>query len=243
MMNRYSSALLSSSATTAGTGKRVAFLLAGCGSRDGSEITEAVSLMIALAQEGFSLSFFAPDRIQHHVLNHRSGAEDLTPRNMLDEAARIARGAIKPLAELRAQEHDALVIAGGFGVAKNLCNFAFEGAAAKLAPDARDALLNFMLAQKPLAALCIAPVLLALGAQELGWRGVRITLGDGSATDAIKAVEGWGATAIPCCSGKACIDSDRKFVTAPAYMIDGANSADIFACAKALVSGLCELLQ
>lgn len=107
---------------------RVAVVLAGCGAKDGTEITEAVALLISLSRKGLAFECFAPDRSMHHVVNHVSGVESVNEsRNQMEEAARIARGKIKPLASLQMHEFDALVIAGGFGVVKNLCNFAFAG--------------------------------------------------------------------------------------------------------------------
>jgi enhancing lycopene biosynthesis protein 2 len=49
-------------------------------------------------------------------------------RNVLLESARIARGNIKPLSELLANDFDAVFIPGGFGAAKNLSDFGIKGA-------------------------------------------------------------------------------------------------------------------
>jgi enhancing lycopene biosynthesis protein 2 len=223
--------------------QRVALVLAGCGSRDGAEITEAVSLLIALTQGKFEVHCFAPDRPQHHTLNHLTQAEEPGPgRNMLVEAARIARCEIQSLSELKVDQFGSLVFGGGFGVAKNLCNFAFAGADATLMPDVKEVLLPFLRAQKPVAALCIAPVLLGLAAREMGWKGARLTLGDGSAKDAIAALESWGARHVACRSGEACLDETHRLISSPAFMIDGANWADIYACATALTAKLRQLV-
>jgi enhancing lycopene biosynthesis protein 2 len=215
--------------------QRVALVLAGCGSRDGAEITEAVSLLIALTQAKLDVQCFAPDRAQHHTFNHLTKREEPGEvRNMLTEAARIARSDIEPLTALKAENFGSLVFAGGFGVAKNLCNFAFAGAEATLAPDVKEAILPFLRDKKPVAALCIAPVVLALAAREMGWKQAKLTLGDGSAKDAIAAIEKWGMQHVPCRSGEACVDENYRLISAPAFMIDNANWADIFACANAL---------
>lgn len=222
--------------------RRVALVLAGCGAKDGSEITEATSLLVALSQEGFEVQAYAPDRPQHHVIDHLRMAEVAgTQRNILEEAARIARGKVLPLPSLTADRADAIVFAGGFGAAKNLCTFAFAGADATLMGDVRDALVPFLKARKPAAALCIAPVVLALGAREIGARGARLTLGDGGAPS-VAAITAWGATHVPCAVDDCVIDEDLRFVSAPAYMYDDATPADIFASAKALVRGLRTLL-
>ena len=222
--------------------KNIAVVLAGSGAKDGAEITEAVSLLIALSQAGYGIQCFAPDRLQHHVVNHLTGEEEKSQqRNILVEAARIARGKILPLSQLSAAKFVGLAFGGGFGVAKNLCNFATEGVEAHIEADIKAVLQDFYRAKKPIAALCISPVLLALFARDASLKGVRITLGaDG--TPPVQAVKQWGLVHQPCPVTEACIDPQHKFVSAPAYMYDNASPADIFASAKALVAGLATLV-
>jgi enhancing lycopene biosynthesis protein 2 len=223
--------------------QKVAFVLAGCGARDGSEITEAVTAMVAFSQARFAVTFFAPARDTFHVVNHSKGDEVVgARRSMLDEANRIARGKVRPLSDLNVSEFDILAFSGGFGVAKNLCDFAFKGSNAHLAEDVRDVIFSFIDSQKVLCAMCIAPVLLGLAARDKGLSGARITLGTGSATDAVAAAQSWGCDVVPCASGEACVDSKNRFVTVPAYMVDDASPADIYACAQAMVRGVQRLV-
>jgi enhancing lycopene biosynthesis protein 2 len=223
---------------------RIALILAGCGAKDGTEITEAVSLLIALSQKGYSVRSFAPDRATHHVIDHLTGAEvPSDKRNQQHEAARIARGKVEALSSLKAGDFEAVVIAGGFGVVKNLCNFAFAGVDAALHDDVKSALLPFVQQNKVCAALCIAPVVLALLCREANRKGVRLTLGSGAARDAVATIEKWGAVHQPTRSGEACVDSEFGFVSAPAYMYDDATPADIMASASALVDGISTLIQ
>lgn len=218
--------------------KNVALVLAGCGAKDGAEITESVSLMIALSQAGLNVKIFAPDRDCFHVVNHLNNeVMQSSQRNALVEAARIARGQISSLAELRAQEFDALCFAGGFGVAKNLCDFAFSGKDAVLNDDVKAVLFDFIRNKKAVAALCIAPILLALAAKELNLSNVQLTVGE-SSSDAAKIISSWGIHHLEKKVFEACIDKNNKFVTSPAYMDDNATPADIFASASALVDGL-----
>ena len=115
---------------------KVAVVLAGCGVYDGSEINEAVLTLLCLEQQGASYQCFAPDVEQMHVINHLTGEPaEGESRNVLVEAARIARGNIKGLAEAQVGEFDALVVPGGFGAAKNLSDFAVAGAAMQVQPD------------------------------------------------------------------------------------------------------------
>src|SRR6056297_1604866 len=96
--------------------KKIALVLAGNGVYDGAEIHETTMTMLAVHQAGASYHCFAPDIDQIHVINHFTGKEMKESRNVLVEAARIARGDIKPLDELEMKDYDAIIIPGGFGV-------------------------------------------------------------------------------------------------------------------------------
>lgn len=223
--------------------KRIALVLAGCGARDGSEITEAVSTMIAISQAGFSLQLFAPNRDTHHLVNHLNGQDVVgVHRNMLEEANRIGRGQVRAISELHAKDFDALVFTGGFGVAKNLCDYAFKGGSASIFADVKACLSDFFDRQKPIAAMCIAPVLLGMFARDRGVKSARLTTGDGSHKDTIEHLQSWGVMHVNCKSGAACIDDINRFVSVPAYMISDATPADIFMCAQAMVAGLGKFL-
>lgn len=220
----------------------VALVLAGCGAKDGSEISEAVAALTSLTQAGFTVKIFAPDRPTHHVINHKTMSEAANEsRNILTEAARIARGNIEPLENLSVHHFDAVCFPGGFGVAKNLCNFAFAGMDATLMPDVKNVLNAFISAKKPVAAMCIAPILIALAAREFSVTDATITLGaDGS--DAVKATLSWKVNHTPCATNEACVDTKNKFVSSPAYMYDDATPYDIWLSAQAMVKGLEQIL-
>ena len=104
--------------------KKVAVVLSGSGVYDGSECTEVVSILIHLSSAGYSASCYAPDKNQHHVVNHVTGEEMAEKRNVLIESARLARGNVAPLSDIDASLYDAIIVPGGFGAAKNLCNHA-----------------------------------------------------------------------------------------------------------------------
>ncbi len=225
--------------------KRVAVVLSGCGAMDGAEITESTSLLIQLSQRSYAVSVFAPDRAAAHTVDHRTGAvseEGRGGRNMLTEAARIARGQIQPLSELRAAAFDAVAFAGGYGAAKNLCNFAFVGEDATLQSDVKEVLCQFWEQKKVMGALCVAPVLLGLLAREKQLTSVRLTLGDGSDAATVATLKKWGVTHVPCAVREACVDPVNRLVSSPAYMLDNASPADVFASAEALVAGMAQLL-
>ena len=141
--------------------KRFAIVLAGSGVYDGSEIHETTLSMYAIASKGATYELFAPDIEQHHVVNHITGDEMPEKRNVLIESARIARGQIKDLKEFQAKDFDAILFPGGFGVAKNLCDFAINGAECHVEHEVERSIRSMHEQKKPIGALCISPVLLA----------------------------------------------------------------------------------
>ncbi|MBO4738996.1 MAG: isoprenoid biosynthesis glyoxalase ElbB, partial [Bacteroidales bacterium] len=141
--------------------KRFAIIVGGCGHRDGSEIHETTMTMLSVVEHGCTYQMFAPNRNQHHVINHLTGEEMPESRNMLVEAARIARGQIQPLEDFRVEDFDAVLFPGGFGVAKNFFTYAFQGADCQVDKQIEQLIIDIHKAGKPIGALCIAPVLLA----------------------------------------------------------------------------------
>lgn len=154
---------------------KVAVILSGCGYLDGAEIRESVLSLLYLDEQGAEVQCFAPDIKQKHVINHAKGEPAEEARNVLEEAARIARSKIKPLTELDAGAFDALVIPGGFGVAKNLSDFAEKGADAAVLPDFKKAVEAFFSAGKPIGAICIAPAVVAAALKN---KSITLTIGD-----------------------------------------------------------------
>ena len=154
---------------------KVGVVLSGCGVYDGAEIHESVLTLLALDRAGAEAVCLAPDVAQRHVVNHLTGqpAEGET-RNVLVEAARIARGKVRSLAGFDAGTLDALVLPGGFGAAKNLCDFAFRGADCEVHPEVARVVRAVHAAGKPVGAVCIAPVILA---RLLGAESPQLTIG------------------------------------------------------------------
>mgnify|MGYP001822354653 CR=1 FL=1 len=198
---------------------KVAVVLSGCGFYDGAEINEAVLTLLSLEQQGASYQCFAPDREQMHVINHLTGEPaEGESRNVLVEAARIARGNIKPLTEANVSDFDALVVPGGFGAAKNLCDFAVAGADMTILGDFLALAQSFHQAGKPIGLICIAPVMAAAICGE----GTQCTIGnDAETADAIAAM---GGQHLECPVEEARVDASKKMVTTPAYMLAGSVS-------------------
>jgi len=214
---------------------KVAVLLSGCGVYDGAEIHEAVLTLLALSQRGAVAQCFAPDIAQHHVINHLTGAEQAESRNVLVEAARIARGQIKPLADYQAADYDALILPGGFGAAKNLSSFAFQGPDCSVEAETARALTETHAAGKPIGALCIAP---AVVAKVLG-KGL-VTIGSDPATAG--AVEQCGATHIETAQTEIVVDAPLKLATSPCYMLES-SIAEIAEGADGVVAAVLSMIE
>ena len=193
--------------------KKVAIILSGCGVFDGAEINETVLTALSLDQLGAQVEYFAPDINQHHVLNHLTGEEMPEQRNVLVESARITRGKSRDIRELKAADFDAVILPGGFGVAKNLSDFAFKGADCRVQEDTLQAILQFKEAKKPVGLICISP---ALSAKIFG-EGVRCTIGDDADTAA--AITQMGGVHQDCAVGGIVVDEKNRLVTTPAYML------------------------
>lgn len=217
------------------TAKKIAVVLAGCGVFDGAEIHEATLTLLAIDKLGARYQCFAPDIKQAHVVNHLTGKPMNETRNVLVEAARIARGKIKPLNQFVASDFDALVFPGGFGVAKNLCTFAFEEVNCSVLPEVETAVKSTAKAGKPIGALCIAPVMIA---KILG--NVNVTIG--SEPGPANAIEAFGGKHTQTTHGEIVIDRKNKVVTTPCYMLD-ATISQIAEGAEKLVKAVLQLIE
>lgn len=143
--------------------RRVGVLLSGCGRYDGSEVQETVLLVLALRRRGLRPVFLAPDAEQRDVVDHTTGTvvESAAARQVLHEGARLTRGVIRPLHEVSASELDALVIPGGSGVLKNLCEPNGGLGAGALRGDVRRLLDGLRERSAPVAAVGLGELVLA----------------------------------------------------------------------------------
>ncbi|MCG7562633.1 MULTISPECIES: isoprenoid biosynthesis glyoxalase ElbB [Pseudoalteromonas] len=198
--------------------KQVAIILSGCGVFDGAEIHESVLTMLHLERQGARYQCFAPDIEQHHVINHLTGEEQDEQRNVRVEAARIARGDVASLDTLDANAFDALILPGGFGVAKNLSDFAFKGAQSSVLAAVKESCQAFNQLGKPIAYLCIAPALIG----HIHPAGTLATIGNDEAT--AQAVEALGASHVNCGVADIVVDDTHKVISTPAYMLAGSIS-------------------
>ncbi len=201
--------------------KTIGVVLSGCGVFDGAEIHESVITLLALDRSGAKAVCFAPNTEQMHVVDHLSGEATAENRNVLVESARIARGEISDLATAKAEELDGLIIPGGFGAAKNLCDFAVAGSEAKPHPEVARIVVEMMRVSKPVAAVCIAPALIAAICRDAG---IECSVTIGADADTAGAIEAMGASHAECPVSEFCVDEANKLITSPAYMLAGSIS-------------------
>lgn len=215
--------------------KKVAVVLAGCGNKDGTEITEAVSLIIALSQAGVDLTFFAPD-VLFTPKNFLTNEPQTETRNLMLEAARITRSSIEPLDNLNAAKFDGLALPGGFGAALHLSTWATQGAKCTVLPALEKAIKDFHAQSKPIAAICIAPTILA---RVLGGKKVSLTIGNDAETAA--EIAKTGAQHETCPVDDYITDRLHKIITTPAYMYGDAKPHQIWAGVSGLAREFVEM--
>ena len=214
---------------------KVGVLLSGCGVFDGAEIHEAVITLLALDRAGAEYVCMAPNMDQYHVLNHLTQQEMQEKRNVLVESARIARGEIEDLKDVKASDMDALIMPGGFGAAKNLSDFAFKGQEATVHPEVQRLLKEMTAAGKPVGAICIAPATLT---RALAEKKPEVTIGNDQAT--ASAIETMGGKHQACTVDMIHLDEKNNLVSTPAYML-GPGIKDVAEGIEKLVDKVLEL--
>lgn len=217
---------------------RIGVLLSGCGVRDGAEIHEAVLTLLALDRAGVEVICMAPDKDQVDVIDHRTGKPISQKRNVLAESARIARGNIKNVKEVASNDLDGVMIPGGSGAIKSLCTFATDGDACTVDTDVAKLLKELHESKKPIAALCVAPTILAaLFGKE---HHPEITIGQDRET--AEVLERMGAVHIPVEPTQVVVDTENRFVTTPCYMTAN-HIGDIATGAEKAVNALLALVH
>lgn len=224
--------------------KTVAVVLSGCGVYDGSEIHESVLTLLEIEKNGAQYACFAPDKNQLHVINHRTGEQMDGPRNVLVEAARIARGAIKPLSELQPREFDGIVFPGGFGAAKNLSTWALNGPEGEIDGEVKRVINEAIDGGVPLALICMSPVLAAKALEGSG-KSAKLTVGTTEAkspyeiADIHQGMASIGAIPSLCPVSEFVVDEEKKIITTPAYMMD----VGIAEAARGIAKAIKKLLE
>ncbi|WP_020592520.1 isoprenoid biosynthesis glyoxalase ElbB [Kiloniella laminariae] len=215
---------------------KVAVILSGCGFLDGAEIHEAVMTLYALQKLGAKTYCFAPDIDQRDVVNHLTGEIARNEkRNVLVESARIARGQIQDIAAFDPEQFAAMALPGGFGAAKNLSSFAVDGAACIINPDVENAIKGMIKRNKPVAALCISPAVVAR-------LYTSPTLTIGQDVETASTLVAMGARHETTGHGEVVVDRANKLVTTPCYMLD-ATVPDIASGAENAMEVLLTLID
>lgn len=221
--------------STTSNGPRVGLILSGCGVSDGSEIHEATSALIHLARAGAQITYMAPNR-EFDTIDHAKGEPSGEKRNTLVEAARIARGKITDLAQVKGDAYDAFVLPGGFGAAKNLSTFATQGADCTVDEQVARVLTEAHAAGKPIGFICIAPT---IGAKLFGQHSVRLTIGKDAGTAG--KIEAMGATHVDADRTEIVVDDANRVVSTPAYMHGDSNPAQVYEGIGNLVKKVVEM--
>ncbi|MBU2574882.1 MAG: isoprenoid biosynthesis glyoxalase ElbB [Elusimicrobia bacterium] len=196
---------------------KIGIVLSGCGVKDGSEIHESVLTLLAVRKNSADPVFMAPDVNQLDVINHPTDETSPEKRNVLAESARISRGNINDIKEAREKDLDALIFPGGYGAAKNLCDFAVNGENCTVNPDVSRLIYDMHKAGKPVGFICIAPVICA--AVFRGDPGVKPKLTIGTDSNTAAKLEKMGAKHVSCQVTDICVDEKNLFVSTPAYML------------------------
>ena len=225
---------------------KIGVLLSGCGVYDGAEIQESILTLLAIAEQGHEAVCIGLNQSQHHVINHTNGEEMNEQRNMLIEAARIARGEITEINDLDPADIDLLVITGGFGNAKNLTKWAFDGPDCAILPEVKSLLVDLVNSAKPIVALCVSSIVVAKAFEDTDLK-LSLTLGSDKESSPYdiqgfsQGLEATGATVVMKTKSEILIDEVNKIISAPCYMMDTdivtlrANIKDAILAAEKLV--------
>ena len=218
---------------------KVGVVLSGCGHQDGSEIHEAVFTLHALEKAGAEAIIMAPDMDQFHVINHLNGNEDLSEsRNILVESARIARGKVVDVASVSGHQLDALIFPGGTGMAKNIFDYSMVGINCTVISDVQRLVVEILEADKPLGAICIAPVMVAKILEFLGRTG---TVTGGFNVEINNDIKAMGINTIEVGAEEIVIDKENKIVTTPAY-VEAKSMNEAFTGIEKLVNKVLDMI-
>ena len=216
---------------------RFAVILSGCGRADGSEIHEAVTAILAIDKAGCTYQCFAPDIEQAAVIDHLHSKKMEERRNILIEAARLARGNIKPLSELNVKNFDCILFPGGLGAITNWCDFAKNGVNCKVESSVSRVLEDAYLNNIVIGAMCIAPVVVA---KVLGKYGIKVTIGNDKTV--AEAITQTGAKHENTKAEDVCVDEEHYIVTTPAYML-AKSIKEVSTGAEAMVKAMIRFAQ
>ncbi|MBF0284479.1 MAG: isoprenoid biosynthesis glyoxalase ElbB [Magnetococcales bacterium] len=193
--------------------KRIGVVLSGCGNRDGAEIHESVLTLYFLDRAGAEAVCMAPDVPQRMVLNYLTGKPSGESRNVLLESARIARGKIQELSQVKAEQLDGLILPGGSGAALNLSSYGVDGPKGQVNPALAALLTAMHRGKKPIGAICISPAVVAM---VFAGQGIHLTLGPDP--DDARALQSMGQQAAVTQVESIVVDETHNVISTAAYM-------------------------
>lgn len=217
--------------------KKVCVILAGSGHADGSEIQESMSTLIALSKYDVSYDCFSLDQLQYDVINHFTHEPVEEKRNLMHEAARIARGKISDISNIDINNYDALIFPGGFGAAKNLCTYAYEGKNGSVDARIEELIIEFHKKEKYIGAICISPIMIGMALSNVA-QNLKLT--PGFVENAAEDLKYFGAEPIMLNSDEICIDENNKVISAAAYMNGHATLFQVYLGIEKLVKYISE---
>ena len=219
---------------------KTAVLLSGCGVYDGSEIHETVLTFLELEKQKIEFFCVAPNIDHYHVINHLNGKQLDEKRNVLIESSRISRGNVVSLDDIDYSEISSLVIPGGFGAAKNLSDWAFNGPDCNIHSDVKELILHCLNKSKPIVALCISPNLIAKSIVNSDYKP-NLTLGsefhdsEYNISEIHKNISSLGVITHSKKITEICVDEDLKIISAPCYMMKASISEVHFNISQAII--------
>jgi enhancing lycopene biosynthesis protein 2 len=219
-------------------GKRIGVVLSGCGWGDGSDAAETMLAMLCAERAGAKIICAAPDREQRTVVDHLSGG--IVPgvtRNARIEAARLSGGPVLPLAELRPEAIDGLLVPGGGGAGTTLSDYADKHELCTVDPELAKLLRALLPLHKPMGFIGLSAL---LAARVLGpVAGVRVTLGP-KANALAKHAAVMGADVRPATVDDVISDDKARVHTTPGFL---AEEPTLPAVAKAIDALVRAVLQ
>ena len=200
---------------------RAAVIFSGCGHKEGTEINEAVLCLLALEKRGIDWVGFAPEGTFTARSYIKGRTEKGEERDIIDEAARIARGNVEPLNALNPESFHYLCLPGGLGAAKILSNYKSKGFEGEVIEELASKIQAFHMQNKPIVAICISPAVVAIALKNQ--TGITITLGEDTTYN--KSCN-W-VTFKSCTADECVVDKKNRIISTPAYMIEEANRFQI----------------
>ncbi|QKX00814.1 isoprenoid biosynthesis glyoxalase ElbB [Wolbachia endosymbiont of Dipetalonema caudispina] len=216
---------------------RAIVVLSGCGYLDGTEVREGVLSLLALDQQEVKVQCFAPDIGITQVIDHKTKEATQEKRDVLVEAARIARGEVYDLKEAKAEDFDMLVIPGGYGIIKNLSDLAEKRDIVTVLPEFERLVSEFFIARKPIGAICISPAIVTLilsSRINKEKNRIKVTIGD----DKEKLIEKLGGEHIKCDTKLSIEDEEHNIFSCSAYIRSDESIYSVYQGIKHMIDSM-----